>query len=918
MLKVEVLAKTKEFDSMGINIAKDMITLGYKIDCVRTSSVYIFENDIDRKFLEDILKDEITDDIYYDVEPALEETISIDIFAKSGVMDPVSETLSSYLKRSGFNSGIIRTGRRFYFYGTSKLNENEIIGYIRNRYFNPLIEKHGKLHLLAGKSENQFKINEISLNCDLIELSRKMTLSLNIEEMKRIKDYFYIKKKRKPTDIELETIAQTWSEHCVHKTMKSPYIYKGKKIKNLFKETIVRATEEINHEDAVSVFSDNAGIFKFDEFNNVCFKVETHNHPSALEPYGGAGTGTGGVIRDIIGTGLSAKPIANTDVFCIGDFNYKIEGVIEPEEILKGVVLGVRDYGNRMGIPTVNGAVCFHPNYIGNPLVFCGSIGIMNTRNSFKKVYDKDMIVLIGGKTGKDGIHGATFSSVSLTDDSQDLSSGAVQIGNPIEEKKMLDAILEADGLFTAITDCGAGGLSSAVGEMGENTGAIVYLDRVPIKYDGLTYDEIWISESQERMVLSVNERNYEELKRIVEKHNTNIAHIGYFTGKDLKIIFKDKVVLDIDMSFLHKGVPLPLKKSKPYPNARESVYHIKAEIVDAAFRVLSHPDVKSKEWIIRQYDHEVQSQTLIKPLGGDTQSGANDSAVISPIDKSERCLVVGCGINPRYGELNPMKMTYSVIDEAVRNVLCQGGDIKHAFMLDNFSWGNTNKETTLGGLIESCLACKDYSIKLKIPFISGKDSLNNFFMMKEKEIEIPPTLLISVISVTEKSRIRQSYFNSEESFVYIFGEKTKNELLGSVLFDIYKIRKGRMPFVNQNESLKTHIMLSNINKTDIVTSCHDISDGGLFTAIFEMSLGNHIGCDIRIKTDITPIEFLFSETQSRYLIQVNKDKQNDFEKICGSKAILIGETNKSDKLTFRLNRATFKFRIKELEKVYR
>ncbi|MGE3063571.1 MAG: phosphoribosylformylglycinamidine synthase subunit PurL [bacterium] len=918
MLKVEVLAKSLEFDSMGINMAREMKSTGYKINKVRTSTVYIFENEINKKFIEEILKDEITDEIIFDSKSALNGTQFIDIFAKRGVMDPVAETLASYLKKSGVDSGLIRTIRRFYFYASKPLNENELISFLKNRYFNPLIEEHGTITFHKSKADRSFKVNEISLECDLNELSKKMTLSLTQNEMERIKDYFYNTKKRKPTDIELETIAQTWSEHCVHKTMKSPYLYKNLKIKNLFKETIVRATEEIKHKDAVSVFSDNAGIFKFDEFTNVCFKVETHNHPSALEPYGGAGTGAGGVIRDIIGTGLSAKPIANTDVFCVGEFKSRVEGVIEPEEILNGVVSGVRDYGNRMGIPTVNGAVCFHPDYLGNPLVFCGSIGIMPARNSFKRVMNNDMIVVIGGKTGRDGIHGATFSSVSLTDDSQELSSGAVQIGNPIEEKKMLDAILEADGLFTAITDCGAGGLSSAVGEMGEDTGAEVYLDKVPLKYEGLTYDEIWISESQERMVLSVNERNYDELRKIVEKHNTNIAHIGYFRGNDLKIYFKEKLVLDIEMSFLHKGIPLSVKRAKPYRNAKETKSKIKINVEEAAFKVIGHPDVKSKEWIIRQYDHEVQSQTLVKPLGGDTQAGANDAAVISPIDKSEKCLVVGCGINPRYGELNPFKMTYSVIDEALRNVLCQGGDIDHSFMLDNFSWGNTNKDTTLGALVESCMACRDYAVLLGIPFISGKDSLNNFFMMKGREIEIPPTLLISVISVTDKNRIRSSYFNDSDSLIYLFGEKTKNELLGSVLCNSYGIKNGIMPSINPKESVKTHRLLSNLNKTALIETCHDISDGGLLTSLFEMSLGNKIGCSISVDTKLALAEFLFSESQSRYLMTVRKENRELFDKMSSGKAMLIGSTNSTETISIKGKKTSIKFDIKELEKVYR
>lgn len=919
MLKAEVVSLKREYDSLGANTCREMKREIPSVSEVRTSSVVLIEPAVDEKLVSEILRDEITEDIIFDSPEAIKGMSRIDIFTKRGVMDPLAETISSYLKKCGVKTASVRTARRFYFSFSKETRMESVIRFMKNRYFNPLIEETGEVSVSAGSSSKKFKLKSIPLDGDLSEISDRMTLSLNQREMEIIKDYFDRTKKRMPTDIELETIAQTWSEHCVHKTMKSPYSYKGKKIKNLFKETIVKATEEINHPDAVSVFHDNAGIFRFDEYTNVCFKVETHNHPSALEPYGGAGTGAGGVIRDIIGTGLSAKPIANTDVFCVGIDGDECEGTIPPAEVLQGIVAGVRDYGNRMGIPTVNGAVHYHKNYIGNPLVFAGSVGIMPARNSFKRVQDGDCIVVIGGKTGRDGIHGATFSSVSLTNESQEISSGAVQIGNPIEEKKMLDAIMEADGLFNAITDCGAGGLSSAVGEMGEETGAEVYLDRVPLKYDGLTYDEIWISESQERMVLSVKEENYGELKRIVEKHNTNIANIGYFRGKDLRIFYCGAKVLDMEMSFLHKGVPLETKKAKPYANAAERMKRMKLPLSEAVKRVMAHPDVKSKEWIVRQYDHEVQSQTLVKPLGGDSQAGANDSSVISPVNGTEKCLVIGCGINPRYGELNPKKMTLAVIDEAVRNVLSQGGDLKKTFILDNFSWGNTRKEKTLGGLVESCLACRDYSVKLGTPFISGKDSLNNFFMMKGNEIEIPPTLLISAISVTEKSRIRSSYFSPDDSFIYAVGPEPKAELLGSVLFDSYSLKTGLMPSVDIEESFKIHSLMDALNKTDLVASCHDVSDGGMIASLFEMCLGNRVGCSISVNTKLTGTEYLFSETQSRYLVQVRKERRKEFEGLCGKSAVKIGETMKSsESISIRINGEKLKLEISELEKVYR
>ncbi len=900
MFFIEIINKKEEFDSLGKIILNDLKTGFPSIEKVRTSFLYYFENDKYKDFLISLLKDEITDNVFVNEHPQMNEDFIMDINVKPGVMDPAAITLIEHLNKINMNVGNIIIVKRHYIYSKEKIEENSIIEFTKNKLFNPLIETINKdINISIKNSEKDFDITYIDLNCDLEKLSNDMILSLNLEEMQKIKNYFD-KENRKPTDIEIETIAQTWSEHCVHKTFKSTINYNGKTVKNLFKETIVKATENINHKNAVSVFHDNAGIWKFDEFYNVCFKVETHNHPSALEPYGGAGTGIGGVIRDVIGTGLGAKPIANTDVFCVGTNNENIpEGTIQPDDILKGVVSGVRDYGNRMGIPTVNGAVCYHEDYAGNPLVYAGSLGIMKNKNSFKEVHENDMIILIGGKTGRDGIHGATFSSVSLNEDSQELSFGAVQIGNPIEEKKMLDAIMEADGLYSAITDCGAGGLSSAVGEMGEHTGAEVILDNVPLKYEGLSYAEIWISESQERMVLSVPEKNYEQLKKIMEKHNTNISHIGYFRGKDLKIFYKNKLVCDLDMHFLHKEVPLPVKEASPYKSleTKETNINYEYSLEELIEKVVNNKNIKPKDWIIRQYDHEVQAQTVIKPLGGKNQDSLNDAAVIMPIEEKNKCIVMGNGINPKYGKINPEKMTYCVIDEAMRNILAQGGNLENTAMLDNFSWGNVNNRTTLGALYESAFACKEYAEALGVPFISGKDSLNNYYLYKGKEIEIPPTLLISAISITNIEDIRNSYFAGSDNYIYIFGKQTENEMAGSVLHEeLGIVNKGILPNIDVKESANILHILSKINKMNIIESAHDVSEGGLIVSLLEMTKGNNIGFDINFKTELDEIVFLFSETQTRIIIEVKKENAKIFESAAKGYGIKIGITNNSGK----------------------
>ena len=388
---------------------------------------------------------------------------------------------------------------------------------------------------------------------------------------------------RDPTDIELESIAQTWSEHCSHKTLKGIIDCDGQRYDNLLKETIFGATQEIRErlgadDWCISVFEDNAGVVKFDDNYHVCFKVETHNHPSAIEPYGGANTGIGGVIRDPLGTGMGAKPICNTDVFCFAPPDTPPEslpqGVLHPKKVMKGVVAGVRDYGNRMGIPTINGAVCFDPRYLGNPLVYCGTVGLIPVDKAFKAAKPGDLIVAVGGRTGRDGIHGATFSSIELTSESEKVSGGAVQIGNAITEKKLLDVLLQARdlSLYNAITDCGAGGFSSAVGEMGEKLGARVDLDKAPLKYEGLTYTEIWISEAQERMILAVPPENWERFEKLCAGEDVEATAIGTFeaTGK-LRLYYQGEQVADLDMHFLHDGRPPVVRQATVAKPAGES-----------------------------------------------------------------------------------------------------------------------------------------------------------------------------------------------------------------------------------------------------------------------------------------------------------------------------------------------------------
>lgn len=744
----------------------------------------------------------------------------------------------------------------------------------------------------------------------LIKISKDYLLSLSIEEMRAVRGYFR-KLGRNPTDVELETIAQTWSEHCKHKVFTGLIEYKTKDgteiIDNLLKQTVMKVTKELDKDWCLSVFKDNAGIISFDDDFAVAFKVETHNHPSALEPYGGAGTGIGGVIRDILGVGLGAKPILNTDVFCFGppdyDFDKLPKGVLHPKRICKGVVAGVRDYGNRMGIPTVNGSVFFDEGYVCNPLVYCGTVGIMSGTKIKKQVKTGDLVVSVGGRTGRDGIHGATFSSLSLDEDTE---VSAVQIGNPIMEKKVTDTILEAEnrGLYRSITDCGAGGFSSAVGELGGDCGVEVYLEKAPLKYDGLAPWEIWVSEAQERMVIAVPPENLEAIMEIFASEDVEATVIGKFTNtRKLHIMYKGQTVAAIDMKFLHGGIPRGRRKAEwqepriEEPD-RDKIRSAKGLSEDLK-GILASPNVCSKEWIIRQYDHEVQAGTVIKPLQGKLNDGPGDAAVVKPLFNSEKGVVVSNGINPRYGTIDPYWMAASAIDESLRNVICVGGNLKKTALLDNFCWGDPQKPGQLAGLVRAAKACYDMAKVYGTPFISGKDSLNNEYVNSSgKRISIPPTLLISAMCVIDDIKQTLSMDIKEEgSLVYIVGE-TKNELGGSHYYGLRGLVGRNVPKVEPVKAKKLMDSLSSAISGGYALSCHDCSEGGIGIACAEASFAGEIGMEIDLNKipraeDCKSDEILlFSESNSRFIVEVSKKNSGEFERImAGNVFAPIGET---------------------------
>jgi len=834
---------------------------------------------------------------------------TVEVAYNAGVTDPVEESVLKAIRDLAIRGvRAVKTSRRYLIEG--QLNALQLENISGRLLVNPIIQ-HVVEREQLGFPENpryQFRLEKIDLlSSDRAELAKQFGFS--DDELKAIIDYFQ-RQGRNPTDVELETLAQTWSEHCVHKTFKGRFRFDGKIIDNLLKSTVMRATRELNKPWCLSVFIDNAGVIDFDGRWALCFKVETHNHPSAVEPYGGAATGIGGVVRDPLGTGLGARPILNTDVFCFGPPDLPHErlpqGVLHPRRIFKGVRAGVADYANRLGIPTLNGAVLFDERYVANPLVYCGTLGLLPEDMAQQgRQKTGDLVVVIGGRTGRDGMHGVTFASEQLTEDSTTTSSSSVQIGNPIVEKKMIDILLDARdrGLYSRITDCGGGGLSSAVGEMGAETGVRVDLEKVPLKYAGLSYAEIWISESQERMILAVPSECVEPLLELLAGEDVEATVIGEFTGdRRLQLCYHGNLVCDLDMEFLHEGIPqLDMEAVWQPPQHAEPDFAEPSDLGEALRKILGSWNVCSKEWVIRQYDHEVQGGSVLKPLVGKNNDGPGDAAIIRPVLDSEMGAVVSSGINPGYADVDPYWMAASAIDEALRQIIAVGGSLKRVALLDNFCWGSTSRPEMLGALVRAAQACYDMSVVYETPFISGKDSLNNELEFGGKTLSIPHTLLISAIGVMDDvNRAVSMDFKQPGDFIYLAGS-TQDELGGSEYFKIHGFIGNSVPRVNPQRAKQLMHRLSLATEKGLVRACHDCSEGGIGVAAAEMAFAGGLGAAIRLKSVPLgePVDrddfILFSESNSRFLVEVSPENKAEFEKIMrGASFAAIGRVTDS------------------------
>jgi phosphoribosylformylglycinamidine synthase len=806
---------------------------------------------------------------------------------------------------------------------------------------------------VTGAASSTVEIIDLSVMDDetLMRLSRENTLALSLEEMRCIKDYYALPevvahRKAKglpaaPTDAELECLAQTWSEHCKHKIFSSRISYENREngttaeINSLYKTFIQGSTKQLRErmgkdDFCLSVFKDNAGVIRFSDDMNVCIKVETHNSPSALDPYGGALTGIVGVNRDPMGTGMGANLLCNTNVFCFASPFHEGElppRLLHPRRVFEGVREGVEHGGNKSGIPTVNGAIVFHERFLGKPLVFCGTVGTMPATvaghpSHEKKALPGDRIVMAGGRIGKDGIHGATFSSEELHEGSP---ATAVQIGDPITQRRMYDFLMRARnlGLYNAITDNGAGGLSSSVGEMAQDCGGCdMDLAKAPLKYDGLRPWEILVSEAQERMTLAVPPAKLQAFMDLAREMNVEATDLGSFTDSGyLHVRYGDKIVTDLDMAFLHDGTPqMRLKAVWERPQTCCCGETPEPKVADhGAFLrdMLGRLNICSREYVIRQYDHEVQGGSVIKPLVGAKNDGPADAAVVRPQLGSDKALVIANGICPKLSDLDTYWMMACAIDEGVRNAVATGADIRHMAGVDNFCWCDPvqsektpDGEYKLAQLVRANQALAHYCLAYGVPCVSGKDSMKNDYTGGGTKISIPPTVLFSVMGVVDDcTKTMTSDFKRPGETVYVLG-LTKNELGGSEYADHLGVC-GAVPQVDAVSARTRYERMHQAITSGLLTAAHDISDGGLAVAVAEMALAGRIGADIDIDKVPAldcplPEQRLYSESASRFVVTVADNNRAAFETLfAGDFMAAVGQTTPDGKLTLRAGNAT-------------
>jgi len=841
----------------------------------------------------------LTDDlIALVVDPLIQHTddpgggSTVDVLLRPGVTD----TAGAEMERAAAwmeHDVAVASGRRFRVHGLEPGADLDRL--VRRLLANPVIEHwavdgpidHAAIAIGGASAIERVAVTALDDDA-LTALSHERGLSLDLDQLRAIAGHFR-GLGREPTDAELETLAQTWSEHCAHTTFRADIVLDdGTRIEPLLRQ-LRDATDRIDAPFVVSSFVGNAGIVQFSPERTLALKAETHNHPSAVEPFGGANTGVGGVIRDVLGT--AHRPIAITDILCFGPADLHPDalpdGVLHPRRIADGVVAGVADYGNKIGLPTVAGAVLYDPGYTANPLVYCGCIGSApSPAAELTGPHPGDRVVVIGGRTGRDGIRGATFSSRTMDAATGEVAGASVQIGDPIVEKLLIDVLADASGLYTAITDCGAGGLSSAVGEMAETLGADVDMALAPLKYDGLAPWEIWLSEAQERMVLAVAPDTVQALRGVCLRHGVELTDLGRFTGDGrLLVRHGDDVLVDLDVAFLHDGRPQRTMTAE-WPSPPREHVHVERPLDTAAtlLALLAHPNIASNQDVVHRYDHEIRGATVVRPLTGVLGDGPADGVVLAEPEHTHG-FAVGIGVNPWYGEIDPERMAHAVVDEAIRNVVAVGGDPDRVALLDNFSWGDPRRPSTLGGLAAAVLGCCDASIAYGAPFVSGKDSLNNEFTGADGlRHAVPPTLVITAVAhVPDASRVVTPDLKVAGHRLLLVGAGAP--VWGGSHVDLLFGASGDAVPAPDPDALGRYRRLHRVLSSGLVRSCHDVSEGGLAVAVAEMAIGGRLGARVGGR----PLA-LFGEANGRFVVEVAPDDVPAVVAAMEGEALDIGE----------------------------
>jgi phosphoribosylformylglycinamidine synthase II len=962
--RIYVGNKSQVRDALGEKIrAKIIADLGIgTVNSVRTASVYILNTPLFPADLELLAEGPLSDPIVqdYTINKTFCDSFDwmVEVGFRPGVTDNVGRTAKEAvviaMGKSFPESFSVHTGIQYFFFGNISKKQ---VGRISEEILaNTLIQtvhiyskdEWLKVHIgdfpapVVIDTHTAPRFREVDLNVSdeaLMAISKSCMLALSLDEMKCIQEHFCNPqtiagraKRGVPagiTNVELEIIAQTWSEHCKHKIFNATITYcengqKNVQIKSLFKSFIQKTTALVReaagaNDICLSVFKDNAGVVRFNSTSAIVFKVETHNSPSALDPYGGALTGIVGVNRDPFGTGLGCRLIANTDVFCFASpfFSGKVPPrILHPKRVLEGVREGVEHGGNKSGIPTINGAIVFDDRFLGKPLVYCGTLGLMPLNVNGHKGWEKqakigDHIIMVGGRIGKDGIHGATFSSEPLHEGSP---VTAVQIGDPITQKRMTDFLLRARDrdLYNSITDNGAGGLSSSIGEMaGDTGGAIVHLEKAPLKYQGLEPWEIFVSEAQERMNVAVPPEKVADFLAMAAQWSVEATDLGQFTDSGyLDIRFGGTVVACLQMEFLHNGLPEMdlIAKWEDRSGGKKGVFldsDLKADLLS----LLKRLNICSKEYVVRQYDHEVQAGSVVKPLCGAKNDGPSDAAVIRPDLNSFEAIAVSNGIVPRYSDIDAYAMAACAVDEAVRNAICVGADPHAMAGLDNFCWcdpvqsaTNPDGEYKLAQLVRANRALLDICVAYGMPLISGKDSMKNDYRIGDVTISIPPTLLFSVVAkVPDAGKAVTMDFKESGNYLYLTG--TTRPELGASEYALFKnVADSRVPGVSDpKKSFACYEAIFSAIQKGLVRAGHDLSDGGLGVALCEMCFSGDLGAQVDLSAVeqsgcSTDTEILFSESQSRILLEVKPAHAEQLESLfSGLPLKRIGIVTKND-----------------------